>query len=482
MWNPPTHRVHDRSTLKNMIAKALEAGINAVMNTHVYKFAGEIKSQKQGGAIGLELTGEIAGVFMTWWDREMKKKLREENVKIVMYKRYVDDINLIVETKEETKEKEIWNHIKEIGNQIHESIQLEADYPSNHDDHKVPILDVKVWVENNSQVMHEYYSKSVSSKAVIDVQSAMPLKNKRTILTQDLLRVIMRCSPNLPWNTKKTHIEEYALRLQFSGYGEKFIKEIVRSAINAFEKIKRRVKKGERPFYRTKEWRKKERAKEKRKKKNTWYMENKRESQNGSSGDFKSVLFVQPTKNSVLKKKYEEVIEASKCNIRVIERAGKSISQKLQKSYPFSKVKCASNDCFVCISEGKGNCMKENINYEIECIREGCEYVYFGESCRNAYSRGREHLKGITRKDGDSVFVEHVMNEHSGDFMNDPCSGFRMNVKQTHKTALERQITEAIKIDTATRKTMNRRTGYRVNNVLGLRCSLTPNDSTYVEL
>ena len=54
-----------------MIAKALEAGINVVMRTHVYKFAGETRAQTKGGAIGLELTGEIAGVFMAWWDREM---------------------------------------------------------------------------------------------------------------------------------------------------------------------------------------------------------------------------------------------------------------------------------------------------------------------------------------------------------------------------------------------------------------------------
>ena len=123
--------------------------------------------------------------------------------------------------------------------------------------------------------MHEYYSKAVSSKAVIDEKSAMPLKDKRTVLTQDLLRVIMRCSPDLPWHIKKAHIEEYSLRMQFSGYKEEFRKEIVRSAINAYQKIKRKVKKGKRPLYRTKEWNKNERAKDKRKKKSTWYKRNK---------------------------------------------------------------------------------------------------------------------------------------------------------------------------------------------------------------
>ena len=69
----------------------------AVMKTHVYKFAGEIKSQNQGGAIGLELTGEIAGVFMGWCDKEMKKRMSDENVNVLLYKRYVDDINMVIE-------------------------------------------------------------------------------------------------------------------------------------------------------------------------------------------------------------------------------------------------------------------------------------------------------------------------------------------------------------------------------------------------
>ena len=91
------------------------------------------------------------------------------------------------------------------------------------------------------------------------------------------------------------------------------------------------------------------------------------------------------------------------CEVKVVERAGKSVSQKLQKSYPFSKEKCVAKDCFVCLSDGKGNCKKENVNYEIECVRQECEYVYIGETARNAYCRGREHLKGVKRRENDIV-------------------------------------------------------------------------------
>ena len=86
------------------------------------------------------------------------------------------------------------------------------------------------------------------------------------------------------------------------------------------------------------------------------------------------MLFVQPTEGSILKKKYEEVIEKSECNVKVVERAGTSVKKQLQKSYPFSQEKC-DDKCFVWVSSGKGKCRRVNVNYEIECIREVCEYV-----------------------------------------------------------------------------------------------------------
>ena len=175
----------------------------------------------------------------------------------------------------------------------------------------------------------------------------------------------------------------------------------------------------------------------------------------------------------MLKRKYEDIISKSKCKVKVIERAGVNISQKLQKSYPFEKVKCADDDCFVCISEGKGNCAKENINYEIECVRDGCDFIYYGESARNALCRGREHLKGIRKKDKDSVFVEHIVDKHENIFDYDVCGGFRMSVKETHKNAFDRVVTEAVKISMSERPVMNRKSGFRTNSVLRLSSSLS---------
>ena len=81
---------------------------------------------------------------------------------------------------------------KEIGNDIHD-IQLEVDCPSKHDDTRMPILDLKVWVEKieeRRKIMHKHYTKYVSCKMVISAKSALPISTKRTVLTQEALRVL----------------------------------------------------------------------------------------------------------------------------------------------------------------------------------------------------------------------------------------------------------------------------------------------------
>ena len=45
-----------------MLCKALETEVKKVMESYVYKFNSQTKKQVSGGAIGLEMTGELAGV------------------------------------------------------------------------------------------------------------------------------------------------------------------------------------------------------------------------------------------------------------------------------------------------------------------------------------------------------------------------------------------------------------------------------------
>ena len=268
---------------KKMIKEALRIAIKFIMKNHVYTFDNKIHKQEQGGAIGVELTGDLAQVFMVWWTRQLQGKTQEKNITMYLNKTYVDDINMVVNIPEEVEVEELnideraiqsVQTIKVIGNSIHESIQLETDCPENHEDKKLPILDLKVWLKQRNDrkfIMHEYYMKPVSSIALIDARSTLPWKSKRTILVQQAIRILRNCSEDLPWEIKKKHLNHMMKRMQYSGYNQKFRYEVLNSALHAFEEMKKKDESGEQPLYQPKHWRRKERRAAKEEKRKNWY-------------------------------------------------------------------------------------------------------------------------------------------------------------------------------------------------------------------
>ena len=76
---------------------------------------------------------EIAVVFKLWWDKKMNTKLQENWFQVKLYKCYVDDIIIIVildstnNTDVEVDWATVMTKIKSIGNEIHQSIQLDDD-------------------------------------------------------------------------------------------------------------------------------------------------------------------------------------------------------------------------------------------------------------------------------------------------------------------------------------------------------------------
>ena len=63
---------------------------------HYYKFGNKVYKQSKGGSIGTELTGEVAKLYMLRWDQKFLRKLKQLGIKQLLYKRYVDDILLLV--------------------------------------------------------------------------------------------------------------------------------------------------------------------------------------------------------------------------------------------------------------------------------------------------------------------------------------------------------------------------------------------------
>ena len=131
-------------------------------------------------------------------------------------------------------------------------------------------------------VMHEYYTKYVASKAVLNARSAVPYNMKRTVLTQEALRVLLNCSRELPWERVVFFLNDFMAREQFSGYGSAFRYQILNSAFVEYDRMSKCDADGSRPLFRPKGWNRDERVKEKRAKKFEWY----------KRGGYESVVFV----------------------------------------------------------------------------------------------------------------------------------------------------------------------------------------------
>ena len=282
-----------------------------------------------------------------------------------------------------------------------------------------------------SIILYEFYTKEVSSKAVINARSALSEKMKRTVLTQEVLSVLMNTSLPLPWSHVVSKVEEMVLRMQFSGYNKRFRYHVVDSAIKAYKVRQEAERDGERPLHRPKGWSTEEREKQRAMKKDHWY----------KKGGAEAVIFVPATLFSQLQKSYMEQIKNQEFKIKVIEKSGKTLKQILQRSDPFRPRKCARDNCFVCQSNGRGPCTRHGVTYDIKC--QGCESVYVGETARNAYTRGNEHMECMKKDRERSALWKHCVEKHDAEQQD-----FKMSVIGVYDNdAMLRQLAESVRIN-----------------------------------
>ena len=71
-----------------------------------------------------------------------------------------------------------------------------------------------------------------------------------------------------------------------------------------------------------------------------------------------------------------------------------------------------------------------------------CPAQYVGESARSAYERGKEHMEGYKQGREENHMVKHKLMDHPGEEVT-----FKMKVLVRHRSAFERQVTEAVLIE-----------------------------------
>ncbi len=465
---------------KRMLALGISEAVRVCLENHTYKVGDRIYLQGEGGPIGLELTGAVSRVFMARWDKLYKKRVKNAGINMLLYERYVDDSNQVAEVPpldmkydrekrkmvkrkehDETEDREremedderLSEILKEIANDILPCIKMEADWPSQNPDGKLPILDMKVWTNEKGEVLYKHYEKPMASKTVLHSQSAHPSHCKKSVHVQEIIRRLLNCSSKLSWERETAPIvTEYMLRMKVAGYGERYRENVVRKALLIYRKKIEDDEKGIRPIFRHKFWRKKERKIEKERKKKEW----------GTRKGHIAPIFVPTTPNGILAKKMKEVADkqADKgIHFNIVEVGGRTVKAEVQRSNPTETKGCTKPDCMGCnVERGKGGrCHRNNVNYEVECqLCEGEKAVYYGETSRNLYTRLVEHQKAnrlernSEESDDEGFMRKHMRECHEGQERN-----FTAKVTHTNKDSLTRQIREGVMIRRSQRRVLN---------------------------
>ena len=101
-------------------------------------------------------------------------------------------------------------------------------------------------------------------------ESAINAATKRTILTQECLRRIRNTKIELGTGVRNKHLSNFMIKMKNSGHKQNYRIQILKSSLNAFEKILEEDKNGTKPLFRDRNWNKEKRLQQKENKKNNW--------------------------------------------------------------------------------------------------------------------------------------------------------------------------------------------------------------------
>ena len=484
---------------RQLLAKVMEVAVRTTFRNNLYQFEGQMRVQAAGGPIGLRLTGAVARVVMDYWAKRFREMARENNLTIYMFKKYVDDVNVVMEAlgsgyrwngetmewKKEWEEEDrnggeeydkiTMREVRKMSDSILPFIKFKEEVASECSEGKVPMLDFKVWKEEYEEeghgkktvINHEFYEKSVASKLVVMEGSALPHRVKLTALTQEIIRRMKNTSRRIGKKKRATILSELMKKMKRSGYSAKVRRNVALSGLKGYYKMVKTEEEGGRRVNRPR-W---EGAGERRYKKlggkANWF---KRKAKNEKlvgkkggtckppgpkEGEIETVMFVPHTPAGELARLLQEADDKftrgkGMGRIKMVERGGTTLKDILCKNNPWAAEGCGrGQDCFPCRGEaGKcGRCQQEGIVYRItceECKTRGICSEYIGESSRTAYLRGGEHLADLETKNTKSPLWKHCVEHHDRAVVN-----FSMRVIRGHRTALTRQVHESVAIESS---------------------------------
>ena len=257
----------------------------------------------------MDLTGELASIVMLIWDSKFLKKCSKIGIQIPMYDRYVDDtlnvlpairhqweycsvnnekvyksVNAVNNENDRDSQAHTMKILTSVANSITPEIRMEADYPSKHNDNRLPFLDLAIWMDGK-KVRHSFFRKDMATPFLILKRSAMSMATKRESLLQEGLRRLRNMDCSISIDERNKVMSTFSNAMRISGYNWEYRFNMIKGITQRYQECERLISEGSRVRYRTGAQILEQKQNRNGKSINTWFLK----------GEFTNVLKVQCT-------------------------------------------------------------------------------------------------------------------------------------------------------------------------------------------
>ena len=212
----------DKRTRKEIPTENLIKMAEFVLKNNFFEFDTNVYQQISGTAIGTKFAPPYACIFM---DQLETKFLENQNLKPLVWFRYIDDIFFIWTHSEEN----LRNFMAEF-NLFSDDIKFTYEY--NKD--TISFLDLKV-ISSNGKLITSLYSKPTDCHQYLHYGSCHPEHTKRPIVYSQALRIKRVCSQESDFNEHSLNLRSWFLK---RGYPEKIVKKMKIEKNTEMRKVK----------------------------------------------------------------------------------------------------------------------------------------------------------------------------------------------------------------------------------------------------
>ena len=238
---------------KTMLSTVVQIMVLLMTSTTCYRFGGKIYRQKGGLGIGLRGSAAVARIVMCRWDQTWARLMKECNINLLLFYRYVDDIRTMLrpilkgwywknntwvfdQTIEDTRTPHE-RTIQEIGksmNGVWDFLKLTTESEADFTDGFLPTLDFAMKVESNGYIKYTFYSKPMSSNILLTRGTALSHNCIFSSIRQDLVRRLTNVDYSMGKEKRVNIVENFIQLVVNSGHSFQYTKAVVLQALSKY--------------------------------------------------------------------------------------------------------------------------------------------------------------------------------------------------------------------------------------------------------